>query len=306
MRILMVGAGATGGYYGGRLAQAGRDVTFLVRGKRLQQLQERGIEIVSPLGNATVQPKVITADALPDAGVFDVVIVSTKAYSLEAAMNDFAPAVGAETVILPVLNGMKHLDILAERFGRERIMPATVRIVSDMDDEGRIHQLTELDAFIFGEMGGGTSERAEKLREIFSVFGFSTTLSENVLGSLWMKWWILTTMGAVCVISGGTVGEMVAVPYGAETSRAVLSEAVAIVAANGFPADPSQVESHARRLTEPGSNLTSSMYRDMTKGYPVEADHILGDFLARRNGVSAPLLTGAYVRLKVYENSRGR
>ena len=304
MRILMVGAGATGGYYGGRMAEAGRDVTFLVRGTRLRQLQECGLEIVSPQGDATVHPKLVTADALASSGPFDVVILSTKAYALDAAMVDFAPAVGPATVVLPLLNGLRHIDVLQARFGRERVMGGSVRIVADMDAEGRIHQMTELDEFIFGELGGGITERAERLRELFAVPGYTLTLADTMLAALWRKWWILTTMGAVCVVSGGTVGEMVAVPHGAEIARAVLQEAISIADANGFPADPDFAAAQERRMTDPASSLTSSMYRDMLKGAPVEADHILGDFIARAKGVSVPLLTGAYVRLKVYEAKR--
>lgn len=304
MRILMVGAGATGGYYGGRMAQAGRDVTFLVRGARKQQLEERGLEIVSPHGDATVHPKLITADALASAGPFDVVILSTKAYALDAAMDDFAPAVGPDTVVLPVLNGLLHIDVLQARFGKERVMGGSVRIVADMDADGRIHQLTELDEFIFGELDGGITERAERLRQEFAVPGYTLTLADDMLAALWRKWWILATMGGVCVVSGGTVGEMVAVPHGADISSAILHEAISIAEANGYPADPAFAAAQQRRMTDPTSSLTSSMYRDMLKGAPVEADHILGDFIARAKGVPVPLLTGAYVRLKVYEAKR--
>lgn len=306
MRILIVGAGATGGYYGGRLAQAGRDVTFLVRGARMEQIRERGLQIVSPSGDATVHPKLITAAELPRAAPFDVVIVSTKAYSLTSAMDDFAPAVGPETVVIPLLNGMRHLDTLTGRFGRQRVLGGSVRIVADVDPEGRIHQMTELDEFVFGELDGGRSPRAERLFEEFSVHGYSLKLSEDIVAALWRKWWILATMGGVCVVSGGTVGEMAAVPHGVEIGRAILKEAIAISAANGYPADPAFAEQQAQRVTEAGSSLTSSMYRDMTKGAPVEADQILGDLLARAKGVSAPLLTGAYVRLKVYEAARSK
>lgn len=305
MRILIVGAGATGGYYGGRLALAGRDVTFLVRGKRAQQLREKGLQIVGPAGDATLSvPKLISAEELKSAAPFDLVLISTKAYSLEAALDDIAPAIGQDTILLPILNGMRHIDLLVERFGRERVMPGSVRIVSDMDEEGRVVQMTKLDAFTYGELDGGRSARAESLLPVFSVSGFTTTLSENVIAALWNKWWILSTMGAVCIVSGGTVGEMVAQPYGAEISEAILRESVSIAAANGFPVDEPTLAPHIQRMTEPGSSLTSSMYRDMTKGYPVEADHILGDLLARAKGASVPLLKGAYVRLKVYEANR--
>ncbi len=306
MRILMVGAGATGGYYGGRLAQAGRDITFLVRGTRLKQLQENGLVIVSPLGDATLPVKTITADALAAEGPYDVVMISTKSYSLEAAMDDFAPAVGPETLVLPILNGMSHLDTLAARFGRERVLGGSVRIVCDLDAAGRIVQMSRLDTLTYGELEGGRSARTEALLETLTVAGVSTTLADDVLAAMWNKWWILATMGAVCVVAGGSVGEMTAVPYGPETATAILHESVAIAAANGYPSDPAVVTQHVHRMTEAGSTLTSSMYRDMTKGYPVEADHILGDLLTRAKDVAAPLLKGAYVRLKVYEANRTR
>ena len=304
MRILMVGAGATGGYYGGRLAQAGRDVTFLVRGKRLEELQKDGLQIVSPLGDATVQPKLITAMELPQVDPFDLIMLSTKAYSLESAINDFAPGVGPETIVLPLLNGMRHLDVLSDRFGRERVMGGSVRIVADMDEEGRVHMLTDLDELTFGELDGTRTSRAERLLQELSVFGFQTTLSDDIVAALWQKWWILATMGCVGVVSGGTVADLMATPRGGELVSAILAETTAIAAANGYPAMPKMVEGQRKRLTDPTSSLTSSMFRDYSRGLPVEADHILGDFLARANNAATPLVLGAYSRLKVYEAKR--
>ena len=304
MRILMVGAGATGGYYGGRLAQAGRDVTFLVRGKRLEQLKKDGLQIVSPLGDATVQPKLITAAELPQAGLFDLILISTKAYSLDSAIHDFAPAVGPDTIILPLLNGMRHLDVLSDRFGRERVMGGTVRIVADMDEEGRVHMLTELDELTFGELDATRTPRADQLYKELAVFGYQTTLSGNMVAALWQKWWILATMGCVGVVSGGTVADMMATPRGGELARAILAETTSIAAANGYPADDRMLASQTKRMTDPTSTLTSSMFRDYSRGLPVEADHVLGDLLARAKGVLTPLILGAYTRLKVYEAKR--
>ncbi len=306
MRILMVGAGATGGYFGGRLAQAGRDVTFLVRGERMRQLQRDGLHILSPHGDTTVQPKLIEAAALRNEQPYDAVIVSTKAYSLEAAMNDFAPAAGRETAVLPILNGMRHLDLLQDRFGSQRVMGGSVRVIADMDPDGRVVQMTELDEFNFGELDGSRTERAECLLDALSVPGIKATLSDNILATMWQKWWFLASMGALCVVGRGTIGEIAAAPYGPETARAIVEETVAIAAANGYPADPKTVEGHVRRMSEQGSTLTSSMYRDMLKGAPVEADQILGDLLARGKGVDAPLLKSADVQLKVYEATRAR
>ncbi|WP_047497712.1 ketopantoate reductase family protein [Terriglobus sp. TAA 43] len=307
MRILMVGAGATGGYFGGRMALAGRDVTFLVRGQRKEQLQRDGIRIAGPSGDATLsQPKLITAEELKSAGAFDVVIISVKAYSLESAMNDFAAAVGDNTVIVPILNGMRHLDTLAHRFGKEKVMGGSVRIVCDVEPDGLIRQMTKLDHMNFGEIDGTVTTRAQALYDAFSVPGITLVLSKDIIDTMWQKWWILSTMGAVCVLGGGNVGEIVATgEHGVAMALAVQDEAIAIATANGHPADAEFVKGHGQRMTEAGSTLTSSMYRDMTKGLPVEADHILGDLLARANGVKAPLLGAAYTHLKVYEGRRG-
>ncbi len=304
MRILMVGAGATGGYYGGRLAQAGRDITFLVRGKRLEQLRNDGLQIVSPLGNATLQPKLTTALELQQAGPFDLILISTKAYSLGSAMDDFAPAVGPDTIIVPMLNGMRHLDLLSERFGREHVVGGSVRIVADVDEQGRVHMLTNLDELTFGELDGKRTPRTEELCKELSVFGYATTVSEDMVGSLWQKWWILATMGCVGVVSGGTVADMMATPHGGDLARAILAETTSVAAANGYPADDKMLASQTKRMTDPTSSLTSSMFRDFSRGLPVEADHILGDLLARAKGVRTPLILGAYTRLKVYEAKR--
>src|SRR5437868_3332417 len=120
MRILIVGAGAVGGYFGGRLAQAGRDVTFLVHPSRAKQLHRDGLRIISPHGDAVLTPKLVTAEKID--APYDLVLLSVKAYALEAAMNDLASAIGPETMIFPVLNGMRHIDLLVKRFGEHAVI----------------------------------------------------------------------------------------------------------------------------------------------------------------------------------------
>src|SRR5580700_10356474 len=132
MRILVVGAGSVGGYFGGRLAQAGRDVTFLVRPLRAQQLARDGLRIVSPHGDVVLTPKLLSAEQLTQP--YDVVFLSVKAYALDAAMNDFAAAVGAETMILPVLNGMRHVELLIARFGKQQVLGGVCLVATEIDE----------------------------------------------------------------------------------------------------------------------------------------------------------------------------
>ena len=307
MRTLIVGSGATGGFYGGRLAQAGRDITFLVRPLRAEQLRRNGLQIISPLGDATIQPQLITADELrASPQPFDLIILATKSYSLEAAIEDFAPAVRPQTAILPILNGMRQLDMLDARFGADRVLGGTCRINSDVDTEGRVLQLSTLGDLTFGERNRERTPRIEHINAELSGALFKVVLPDYVLAAMWKKWYILAALNIICVLPQGTAGEVVAVPHGLDFANAAIDECIAIAAANGYPPPADLVDWDRKRVTQAGSDLTSSMYRDMKKDAPVEADHILGDLLARgqTHGVDAPLLRATYVQLKVYEARR--
>ncbi len=306
MRVLMVGAGATGGFYGGMLFKAGRDVTFLLREGRAQQVREAGLQIVTHTGeHISLNPPIVTAEELrrPHAA-FNLIVISTKAYQLEGAMEDIAAAIAPETMILPILNGMGQIDILGARFGADRVLGGSVRIVSDLDRSGRIVQMNALDEMNYGEISGERTARILAVDQLMQGAGFSAILQPDITATLWQKWWILASMGAICVLARGTVGQAASVPYGSETAIAILKESTDIATANGYVPNPAMYQQHTVRFTDRESSLTSSMYRDMTKGFPVEVDHILGDLLHRAKGVPAPLLTAAYVQLKVYEAGR--
>lgn len=303
LRILVVGAGAVGGYFAARLAAAGRDVTILVRPARAAQLRSTGLQVFSPHGDVTVQPKLLLASELKDP--FDLILVSTKAYSLEAAMNDFAPAVGPGTAILPLLNGMAHIDTLIARFGKEAVLGGASRIVADLDTEGRVHQFGPLHDIVFGELTREVTPRIQAIDAALRDCGFPTTISPNILASMWMKWVLLSSLAGTTCLLRASVGQLEAVKYGAEVARTIVDESASVAAANGYPQDAAFIDSHKARMTEPGSALTASMFRDLSKGQPVESEQILGDFLARADAhnVHPPLLTAAYVQLTVYANS---
>jgi 2-dehydropantoate 2-reductase len=307
MRTLIVGAGATGGFFGGRLAQIGRDVTFLVRPARAEKLRRDGLEIISPLGDATIQAKLITAAELRSKSQpFDLILLAVKSYALEQAIDDLAPAVDPETTILPILNGMRQLDMLDARFGAEHVIGGTCRINSDVDTDGRVLQLSKLGDLTFGERNRERTPRIERINAELSGVLFDIILSPDILAAMWHKWYILASLNIICILPQGTVGEVVSAPRGLDFANAAIDECVAIAAANGYPPPDALVASDRKRITLPGSDLTSSMYRDMTKNAAVEADHVIGDLLARgeAHNLAAPLLRATYVRLKVYEAQR--
>jgi 2-dehydropantoate 2-reductase len=307
MKTLVIGAGAVGGYFGARLAMAGRDVTFLVRERRAAQLRANGLHATHPLGNVDLAaPTLLFAKELAAAReTFDLILLSTKAYSLEAAMNDFAPAVGEQTVILPLLNGMAHLDTLDARFGAQRVLGGSTRIVADVDADGTIHSLEALHDLCFGERDKQVTPRVEAISAYLSDANFDVKLQPDILAFMWSKWVFLSALGAITCLMRGNIGQVNSSPGGSEIAQSILDETAAIATANGYPTPADFLEQTTVRLLKKDSPLTASMYRDMMRGDPVEADQILGDLLARArvHGAPAPLLTAAYAALSIYSAS---
>jgi 2-dehydropantoate 2-reductase len=301
MRMLVVGAGSTGGYFGGRLAQAGRDVTFLVHPARAKQLAECGLQIVSPHGDFTLRPQLVRAESL--GGPYDAILLTVKAFSLESALKDMAPAVGAKTMILPVLNGMKHVDILVNRFGKNSVVGCACKIAGSVDSEGRIVQQNLVHDIAYGEMNGEESSRIQGLDRFMRGAGFDAHLSPDIAQEMWEKWILLAGIGGINCLMRGTIGEVVQAPKGSEFALAVLDEIVAVVRAVGVPPSSEFLATAASTLTAKDST-TSSMYRDLQRGARIEADQIIGDLMGRAHaaGLKAPHLGLTYTHLCVYQH----
>jgi 2-dehydropantoate 2-reductase len=301
LKLLVVGAGAVGGYFGGRLAQAGRDVTFLVRPARAARLRQDGLRIVSPHGDATIQPKLVTAAelALP----FDVVLLGVKAYALDSAIEDFAAAVGPQTMILPVLNGMRHIDRLAQRFGAGAVIGGACLVATQLDEDGRIVQLAEVQKLAYGELAGPATPRLRALDATLQGGGFDARLSETIEQEMWEKWVQLAGLGAATGLLRGRIGEIVAQPGGAALSLRILEECRAVAAACCHVPGEEFLGRARSAMTQAGSPMASSMYRDLVGGLPVEVDQILGDLIGRgaEVGVATPLLQAAFVALRIHQ-----
>jgi len=300
MRMLIVGAGSTGGYFGGRLAQAGRDVTFLVHAARAKQLAEHGLQILSPHGDITLRPQLVTAESLP--GPYDAILLTVKAFSLEGALKDMAPAVGAQTMILPVLNGMKHVDTLRNRFGKESVVGCACKIAGSVDSEGRIVLANLVHDMAYGEMNGEESARIQGLDRFMRDAGFDARLSPDIEQEMWEKWILLAGMGGINCLMRGTIGEVAQAPKGSEFALGLLEEIVAVVRSVGVPPSDEFLTSAASALTTKDST-TSSMYRDLQRGVHIEADQIIGDLVERAYAaaVKVPLLELIYTNLCVYQ-----
>jgi len=306
MRFLIVGAGALGGYFGGRLLEAGQDVTFLVRPRRASQLEKNGLVVKSCFGDLALPkpPHVLTENIRSP---FDAVIVGCKAYDLPQTMESFAPAVGPDTLILPLLNGMRHLDDLARRFGQEHVLGAQCMISAALDPDGAILHLNDTHGLSFGELDGSDSDRINILKAAFCNARFEANASSNILQEMWEKWVFIAAAAGITSLMRATVGDIVSAGA-VDLATGILEECGAIASQNGFAPRAAATGRARSILTKAGSPMTASMLKDIERGAPIEADHILGDLLDRRSekNQSAPLLRIAYAHLKVYLAKQAR
>jgi len=302
MRILVVGAGATGGYFGARLLQHGRDVTFLVRERRAAQLAQHGLSIRSATGDVDLPPPATVLASELNAP-YDLIILSCKSYGLAQAMADIAPAVGSQSVILPLLNGMRQLDLLDQRFGAEHVLGGLCFIAATLDGQGVVRHLNDSHGMTFGERDGSLSARMQQISTILVDAGFDARPSQTILQDMWDKWIFLASLAGMTCLMRGSVGEIVAAPGGEAAVLAMLEECCGIAERSGHPPSEVTLQRARRILTEAGSSLTASMLRDLQHGHPIEADHVIGDMLQRAAGqlAASAVLPLVYAHLKVYE-----
>jgi 2-dehydropantoate 2-reductase len=306
MRILVVGAGAIGGYFGGRLLQAKRDVTFLVRERRAAQLRETGLVIKSPKGDfASPDPPLVQASELRQP--FDLILLSCKAYDLESAIESFAPAVGSGTAILPLLNGMRHLDVLEAKFGPAAVLGGLCVISASLDAQGRILHLNDFHGLSFGERARGPSTRIDSIQSVFAGAAFDGRASDNILQAMWEKWVFIAAAAGITCLMRAAVGDIGAAG-GAQWLAQIYEECAQIATDAGFPPTQAARDLSLKILTAPGSKLTASMLRDIEGGGRTEVEQILGDLLRRRKSEVAGLsiLAAANLHVKTYEARRKR
>ena len=306
MRTLVIGAGAVGGYFGGRLAQAGRDVNFLVRPRRAALLQANGLSIKSPLGDFQLSaPQLATQGSLRKP--YDLILLSCKAYDLDGAMDSFAGAVGPQTAILPLLNGMAHIDALSARFGAEKVLGGLCMISATLKSDGAIAHLNKQHGLTFGELNGVHSPRIAAVAKLFEGVGFDARESAAIRQDMWDKWIFIAGLAGITVLMRAGNGDIVAAGAG-DLATGLFDECAAIAAANGFKPSADHVERTRKVLTESGSPMTASMLRDIEAGAPIEAGHILGDLLRRAGGEGSErsLLRIAFAHARAYEARRLR
>jgi 2-dehydropantoate 2-reductase len=308
MRILVLGAGALGGYFGGRLLEAGAEVAFLVRPGRREQLRRDGLVIESPFGSLRRHPvETLAAEEL--GGGWDVVLLTCKAYDLPDAIAAIRPAVDpARTAILPVLNGLSHIETLQRAFGEHAVLGGLAKIQATLAPDGTVRHLNDWRWLTFGELDGAMSPRVTTLATLAAgARGMAAEAVPDILFRMWEKLVHLGTSAIGTVLMRANVGEIVrAGPEGVAFLHRLLDRNAAIAAAHGHPMTPAFLEQYRALFSDPASAYATSMLRDIEGGGRTEGDHILGFLLeaARRAGVPDALHEAAWLHAKAYERRR--
>jgi len=299
MKTLVLGAGAVGGYYGGRLVEAGRDVTFLVRPARAKLMRQNGIKIKSESGDFEGKNfKIIeSVDSY-----YDLIILTCKAWDLDGAMDSVKAAVGPNSAVLPLLNGMSHLEKLKTKFGAERVIGGLCIISSTLDKDGTILHLNDKHGIKYGEIDKPASDRINAIDELFKPAICHSKKSDEIIADMWEKWVMISSLAALTTMFSANIGEIASSPYGEKIADNIYKECLAIANAHGYKPSPAFGE----RLLDKSSTLKASMCRDMENNNQIEADQIIGDLVrkAEDKNVSVPYLEVVYCNLKTYEQKR--
>jgi 2-dehydropantoate 2-reductase len=311
MRILILGAGGTGGYFGGRLVESGADVTFLVRPERARLLKENGLVIKSPVGNAELQ--VATLEAGQAARKFDIVLVTCKAYDLDSALDAIEPHVEDGAIALPIMNGMAHNDRLRERLGHGRVVGGICQCSTTVNAFGEIEHLNPMARLVFGAFADQPNHLEvdpvlDDLLAATSKANFTSRRADPIDQNLWEKWVMLATLAGMTTLMRASVGEIMSTKGGHDLMAEFLEEAIAVATEAEYPPSEDYLKSVKGLLFDRNSSFTASMLRDMEAGGPIEGDHIIGDMYrrARDAGLDAHLLRTAYCHVQAYEARRAK
>lgn len=307
MHIVCLGAGAIGGYYAGRLVEArAADVTFVVREGRKAQLQRDGLRVESQYGNFSVPTRAILASELTSPA--DVVVLACKAYDLDTAIDTIRPAVGPATTVLPLLNGLSHLDRLQAEFGRERVLGGFASIAITMQPDGLIKHLNDWQIVTFGELDGTPTERVARIEAAFRASRIGTAASgvTNIHQKMWEKLVLLATLASATTLMRASIGEIARAAGGREIMQTLLERNAVIAEKSGYPMPARYMDQNRALFSNTSLPMTASMLRDIEGGGRVEADHIVGFMLekARAHGVDPTLHAVSYAHLKAYEERR--
>jgi 2-dehydropantoate 2-reductase len=304
VKILVLGAGGIGGVFGGRLAESGSDVTFLVREKRIEQLKVMGLQIESQFGNLTLQVNAkLQAEIEP---IYDLILLTCKAFDLPSAIDSIRPAINGKTAILPLLNGMAHMDALSNAFGKKNVLGGTAKMQVTLTPTGIVKQLNDWQTITFGEQDGNESSRTSELFSLFSKTSIDAKISQNITRDMWLKMVHLATVAGMTCLMRANIGEIVRTPEGSELLKKFLLLNADIAAHAGYRPDEKFLQTYLDLFSQKDAMYEASMQRDLEKGGQIESEQILGYMLrqCRVAGLPDALHLAAYTHVKSFEQRR--
>jgi len=304
MKIAIFGSGGVGGYFGGRLAQAGQDVTFIARGAHLAAVKESGLRVDSIGGDFVVNPAKAT-DSPQSIGTADLVIFATKAWQLDSAIKQMKPLVGEGTMILPLLNGMEHMDALLAAFGRENVLGGLCRISVFIAEPGHISHVGVSPFIAFGELDNSKSMRVDSLKEMFAaISGITVEVPADINTAMWEKFIFISGTSGVGAFTRQPIGEFRANPETRAMLFNAMSETAAVARARGTPLSESFVSDTMNRIDTIQPHIIASMQKDMMEGRPSELNEQTGAVIrmGRAAGVPTPTHEAIYAKLLPLEN----
>ncbi len=289
MRILIFGTGAAGGYFGAQLARAGEDVTFIARGAHLQAIKRDGLRIETPDGEIVIQPAQATDD--PSAvGKVDVVILGVKAWQVKEAAEAMRPAIGGDTFVVPLQNGVDAPAELAAVLGEAHVAGGTCATISWLTAPGRIRSAMSTNFIRFGELDNRPSERIKRLRDAFQRSGTNVEVPADIQRALWSKFLVVTAFGGVGAVTRAPIGVTRTLPETRRMLEQCMEEVLEVAQARGVAMFDHAVAEAMSILDSIGANATASLQRDIADGRPTELDYWNGAVvrLGREAEVATP------------------
>jgi len=294
MKFAIFGTGGVGGYFGGRLAQVGQDVTFVARGRHLSSITESGLRVDSIGGDFVVQPTKAT-DSPQSVGEVDCVIVATKAWQLTESIEQLKCLIGERTMILPLLNGIEHIDLLVNSFG-DRVLGGMCRISSFVAAPGHITHVAVKPVIVFGELNNEKSERVKILRDVFSSMdGIVVETPNDIHVAMWEKFIFICATSGVGAVTRQTFDKFRSIPETREMFRSAITETVNVGRAKGVTLANDIVDQQMKRMDNTPVGMMASMQKDIIEGRPSELEAQTGAVIRLGRALGVPTPTHEFI-----------
>lgn len=294
MNIVIYGTGGVGGYFGARLAEAGNNVTFIARGKHLETIQQRGLQLKSPKGDCLIYPANAT-DTISEIKNIDLILICVKTWQLKEVAEIIKPVLNDKTIVISLLNGVENQDILCSKINPKHIIGGLCKVISKVEDYGIIHHISYEPTIIFGELTHEKSKRAIEIEQVFKNAGIYTILTDTIQKEIWTKYLYISTVSAIGALTRTYVDEMAASPEIKKIMYKTAEEILAIANAKGIAISKETIENQFKIIDNQPPKTTSSLQRDIMDGKPSELESQNGTIVKFGKELGIPTPTNDFI-----------